>query len=138
MTNMEWFLVQDRIFLFQISHVQYCFCYYVIKSAGEVANKVLLSVIWNPLLIEINFSQIRTLDIKCAVWSYLLFSLIFLKGSGKPYHVSIKIVFMYCTFSQELFIVGSWTFYRLFMKLDYMGILIHGFNKWIWSFCMMS
>ena len=54
-----------------------CFCCYVIKSAGEIAKKVLLSVNWNTLLIEINFSQIRTLDIKrekvCAVCSYLLF-----------------------------------------------------------------
>ena len=57
-------------------YVQYCFCCYVIKSAGEATNKVLLSVVWNPLLIEINFSQIRTLDIKrekvCAVCPYLL------------------------------------------------------------------
>ena len=45
-------------------HVQYCFCCYVIKSA-EATNKVLLSVVWNPLLIEINLSQIRTLEIKC-------------------------------------------------------------------------
>ena len=62
-------------------HVQYGFCCYVIKSAGEAANKVLLSVVWNPLLIEINLSQIRTLDIKrekvCAVCPYLLFSLAF-------------------------------------------------------------
>ena len=41
----------------------YCFCCYVIKSAGEAANKVLLSVVWNPLPIEINLSQIRALDI---------------------------------------------------------------------------
>ena len=58
-------------------HVQYCFCCYDIKSAGEAVNKVLLSVVWNPLLIEINVSQIRTLDIKrekvCAVCPYLLF-----------------------------------------------------------------
>ena len=59
-------------------HVHYCFCCYVIKSAGEAANKVLLSIVWNPLLIEINLSQIRTLDIKrekvCAVCPYLSFS----------------------------------------------------------------
>ena len=58
-------------------HVQYCFYCYVIKSAGEATNKLLLSVFWNPLLIEINLSQIRTLDIKrekvCAVCPYLLF-----------------------------------------------------------------
>ena len=58
-------------------HIRYCFCCYVIKSAREAANKVLLSVVWNPLLIEINLSQIRTLDIKrekvCAVCPYLLF-----------------------------------------------------------------
>ena len=58
-------------------HVQYCFYCYVIKLAGEVANKVLLYVVGNPLLIEINLSQIRTLDIKrekvCAVCPYLLF-----------------------------------------------------------------
>ena len=58
-------------------HVQYCFSCYVIKSAEEAANKVLLSVVWNPLLIEINLSQIRALDIKrekvCAVCPYLLF-----------------------------------------------------------------
>ena len=60
-------------------HVQYCFCCFVIKSAGEAANKVLLSVVWNPLLIEINLPQIRALDIKrekvCAVCPYLLFEL---------------------------------------------------------------
>ena len=58
-------------------HVQYCFCCYAIKSAGVAANKVLLSVVWNPLLIGIHLSQIRTLDIKrekvCAVCPYLLF-----------------------------------------------------------------
>ena len=51
----------------------YC---YVIKSAGEVANKVLLSVVWNPLLIEINLSQIWILSTKrekvFAVCQYLL------------------------------------------------------------------
>ena len=66
LTNMEFY-----------KHVQYCFCCYVIKSAGEAANKVLLSVVWNPLLIEINLFQIRTLNIKrervCAVCPYLLF-----------------------------------------------------------------
>ena len=30
-------------------HDQYCFCCYVIKSAGEAANKLLVSVVWNPL-----------------------------------------------------------------------------------------
>ena len=30
-----------------------CFCCYIIKSAGEIAKKVLLSIIWNLLLIEI-------------------------------------------------------------------------------------
>ena len=64
-TNMEFY-----------QHAQYCFCCYVIKSAGEAANNVLLSVVWNPLLIEINLSQIMTLDIKrekvCAVCPYLL------------------------------------------------------------------
>ena len=44
----------------------------------ETAKKVLLSVIWNILLIEINLSQIRILDIKrekvCAVFPYLLFN----------------------------------------------------------------
>ena len=65
-TNMEFY-----------KHVQYCFCWYVIKSAGEAANEILLSVVWNPLLIEINLSQfIRALDIKrekvCAVCQYLL------------------------------------------------------------------
>ena len=37
---------------------QFFFCY-VIKSAGETVRKVLLSVIWNLLLIEISLSQIR-------------------------------------------------------------------------------
>ena len=58
-----------------------CFCCYVIKSAGEVANKVLLSVVLNSLLIEINVSQIRALDIKCekvcAVCPYLLLDYVF-------------------------------------------------------------
>ena len=57
-------------------HVQCCFCY-VIKSAGEAANKVLLTVIGNSLRIKINLSQIMTLSIKrekvCAVCPYLLF-----------------------------------------------------------------
>ena len=54
-----------------------CFCCYVIKSAGEIAKKVLLSIIWNLLLIEINLCQIRISDSKrekvCAVCPYLLF-----------------------------------------------------------------
>ena len=64
-TNMEFY-----------KYVQYCFCCYVIKSAIETDNKVFLSVIWNPLLLEINLSRISTLDIKreqvCAVCPYLL------------------------------------------------------------------
>ena len=51
-------------------------CYWISKRSRH---KVLLSVIWNPLLIEINLSQIRTLLIKhekvCAVCPYLLFHL---------------------------------------------------------------
>ena len=54
-----------------------CFCCYVIKSAGQIAKKVLLSVISNLLLIEINLSQIRISDSKrekvCAAYPYLLF-----------------------------------------------------------------
>ena len=54
-----------------------CFCWCVFKPAGETAKKVLSSVIWNPLLIERNLSQIRPLDIKRkkvrAVCPYLLF-----------------------------------------------------------------
>ena len=54
-----------------------CFCCYVIKSAGETAKSVLLSVIWNLLLIEINLFQIRISGSKrekvCAVCPYLLF-----------------------------------------------------------------
>ena len=53
-----------------------CFCCYVIKSAGESTKKVLLTVIWNLLLIERNLSQISISDNKrekvCAVCSYLL------------------------------------------------------------------
>ena len=45
-------------------HDQYCSCCYVIKSARETAKKVLLSVIWNLLLIEIYLFQIRILKIK--------------------------------------------------------------------------
>ena len=52
-----------------------CFCCFVIKSAGEIAKKV-LSVIGNPLRIKINLSQIMTFSIKrekvCAVCPYLL------------------------------------------------------------------
>ena len=52
---------------------------YVIKSAGEIAKKVLLSIVWYLLLIEINLSQIRISDSKrekvCAVCPYLLFLL---------------------------------------------------------------
>ena len=51
-----------------------------IKSAGETAWKVLLLVISNALLVEINLSQTRTLDIKrekvCAVCPYHVFRLI--------------------------------------------------------------
>ena len=50
MTNIE-FYEHDQFF-------------YVIKSAGEIAKEVLLSVIWNLMLIEINLFQIRILDIK--------------------------------------------------------------------------
>ena len=54
-----------------------CFFCYVIKSVGQIAKKVLLSIIWNLLLIEINLSQIRISDSKgdkvCAVCPYLLF-----------------------------------------------------------------
>ena len=53
-----------------------CFRGYVIKSAGETTKKVLLSVIWNVMLIEINLSQIMISDSKCekvcAVCPYLL------------------------------------------------------------------
>ena len=38
------------------------FCCYVIKSAGEIAKQVLLSIISNLLLIKINLSQIRTVN----------------------------------------------------------------------------
>ena len=91
-TNMEFY-----------KHVQYCMCCSVIKSAGEAANKVLLSVVWNPLLIEINLSQIRALGIKrekvCSVCSYLLFFLnsctshiyfnhILLFSIYSPYHMN--------------------------------------------------
>ena len=52
------------------------FFFCVIKSAGETAKKVLLSAIWNLLLIEMNLSQISTLDIKrekvCTICPYLL------------------------------------------------------------------
>ena len=41
-----------------------CFCCYVIKSAAEIAKKVLLSIFWNLLLIEINLSQVRISDSK--------------------------------------------------------------------------
>ena len=58
-------------------HVQYYFCCYVIKSAEEAANRVLLSVIWNLMLIEIHLFQIMISDSKrekvCAVCPYLLF-----------------------------------------------------------------
>ena len=55
------------------------FCCYVIKSAGETAKKVSLSIIWNLTLIEIHLSQIRISDSKrekvCAVCPYHLFTL---------------------------------------------------------------
>ena len=48
-----------------------------IKSAGEIAKKVSLSVLWNLLLIEINLSQISRSGSKrekvCVVCPYLLF-----------------------------------------------------------------
>ena len=65
-------------------YVKYCFCCYVIKPAGEA---VLLSVVWNLLLIEINLSQIRISDSKrekvCAVYPYLLF----LNGKGVVWYI---------------------------------------------------
>ena len=68
----EW---QTRNFTHKIN----CFCCYIIKSAEEAAKKVLLSVIWNLMLIEIHFFQIRISDSKrekvCAVCPYLLFSI---------------------------------------------------------------
>ena len=64
-----------------LTNMTNCFCRYVISSSGETAEKVLLLIIWNPLLIEINFSQIRTMIIKhekvCAVCPYLLFYCVF-------------------------------------------------------------
>ena len=57
-----------------------CFCCYVIKLAGEIDKKVLLSVIWNLQLIEIHLSQIRISESKrekvCAVCPYLLFCVV--------------------------------------------------------------
>ena len=86
-TNMEFY-----------KHDQYCFCSYVIKSTGETANKVLLSVIWITLLIEINLSQIRTLDIKreevCAVYPL---TFIF---QGRDIKTTVKIRYgLFVTFS---------------------------------------
>ena len=52
-------------------YVQYCFCCYVIKSAGETAKKVLLSAIWNLLLIEISLSLklgYQTVNARKYVW----------------------------------------------------------------------
>ena len=78
-------------------HVHYCFCCYAIEPAGEAANKV-LSVVWNPLLIEINLSQIRTLDIKrekvCAVCPYLL--LYMESAIGNAYFLSHEICLFRC------------------------------------------
>ena len=83
-------------------HVQYCFCYNVIKSAGEAANKVLLFVVWNSLLIEINLSQVRTLDIKreklCAVCPYLLLPL---PSSKYPPHCSRHSIGIFPTFVRQ-------------------------------------
>ena len=42
-----------------VTNMPNCFCCYFIKSPGETAKKVLLSVIWNLPLIEISLSQIR-------------------------------------------------------------------------------
>ena len=62
----------------QFTNMINCFCCYIIISAGETVKKVLLSVIWNLLLIETNLSQIRTLSIKrekvYAVCPYFLFN----------------------------------------------------------------
>ena len=66
-----------------------CFCCYLIKSAGEIANKVFLSIFWNLLLIEISLSQIRISDSKrekvCAVYPYLLL-ILFLHFRRKTGH----------------------------------------------------
>ena len=91
-TNMEFY-----------KHVQYCFCCYVIKSAGTAANKILLPVVWNPLLIKINLSQIRTLEIKrekvCAACPYLLLIFQFRPPSLSNFklpHVSLIFIFILC------------------------------------------
>ena len=56
-----------------------CYCCYVFKSEREIVKEVLLSVIWNLLLIQINRFGIRILYMKrekvCAVCPYLLFTL---------------------------------------------------------------
>ena len=127
-------------------HVQYSFCCYVIKSAGKAANKVLLSVVWNPLLIEINLSQIRALDIKrekvCAVCPVPFIQI----------HITINwIYFKWIRVSKLLIIVwfpnvplekkiecftskpnALWTFWNLHIKINFnkrYGHTTHTFSR---------
>ena len=63
-----------------------CFYCYVIKSAGEIIKKVLLSIFWNLLIIEINLSQIRILDSKCENVCAVCLYLFFFFSSANPLH----------------------------------------------------
>ena len=92
----------------------------------------MLSVIWKPLLIEINLSQIRTLSIKlekvCAVCPYLLF---FLHSGNFPLKFdSVKLLGLECSINpQNLFkIVGAifekfknFKFFLMWTTLNFMG-----------------
>ena len=76
MTNKQTSWVKN---LWNFKNAIYCFCCYVNKSAGETAKKLLLCNL-KSTVIEINLSQIRTLDIKrekvCTVFPtfYLTFA----------------------------------------------------------------
>ena len=77
-----------------------CFCSMLLNQQERPPRKYCyhLSVISNTLLMEINLSQIRTLDIKrekvCAVCPYLLFSFPpFSKIKGTVVHMRKKIKF---------------------------------------------
>ena len=100
-------------------HDQLFYCY-VITLAEETAKKVLLSVVWNPLLIEINLSQIRTLEIKrekvCVVCPYhLLF-----------FHIIKSIHFLTVTICECLLVLTHCTITRF-------GFRVWGSMALVWS-----
>ena len=62
-----------------------------------------------------NSNELNSRSLKSA-FCFLQDSMVSLRGSGKRYLANVKMVLMKWTFSQKLFIVADWDFYKLFMK----------------------